>query len=702
MEIFYQNINYLNIIVNYLNIKDILHLSMCCKILKENLDPNNNPFVNILFYLTLQKEFFDFDNSLYFKDKKNLSGNFIIFKANWKYFLNQLYINFNACKDEKARKRIKDFFLIHIFLPALRKDHLILEYPYSTVLQSRNYDIPINQMHVYNFYSKYITPEYILDPNNNDKKIVILKEKMIYEDCLINFKQLFNDFIKNKQYKDFINNVVNYNHKYIDELFHNLMINNNIFNANEQNNKIIRFIIFACNSMKLYSQINYEYINDLSTIENEHQILTEYIKKKNEIISVALLIDTQFDNINIIVNLLSIYKNIYDDYKEKYSRMKRLSLGSLHLFNLNEKDEQEYKNKIIHSPKFSLYNLFEKIIHFYYIDKLSHIRAKFPIVVKNYFKEAFNPPENEKPIEKKELNLDLNKEQEKSQNTIEEIKIDDKEKENENEKVIPKIKDIKDTEKILVQNFINSELDDVINEKNIFGIMHTKLIIDEKYINNCENVLINSFEEQIKNSINENMPLDKCYEIIDKITKSEGNSKVVNKKNKESLSVIRRTKIKLMQKGYLTLFKFLIKSIEKDFEAHIKINNDNQKYIHLSEYEKYKSQEDTINMDMSSKKDVENIKKHVEEEYQKLFEHLIKIFNIPESETYLVNDYINCTKIDYIFLINKFFWNYYRQLEIYEERNLSIESYLNKKKKKYVQENGCYDNKAESKIELWN
>ena len=702
MEIFYQNKNYLNIIINYLNIKDILSLSMCCKTLKENLDPNNNPFVNILFYLTMQKEFFDFDNSLYFKDKKNLSGNFIIFKANWKYFLNQLYINFNACKDEKARKRIKDFFLIHIFLPALRKECQVLEYPNSTVIQTRNYDISINQMHAYNFYSKYITPEYILDPNNNDWKISILKEKMIYEDSLINFKQLFNDFIKNKQYKDFINNVVNYAHKYIDELFPNLLTNNNIFNTNEQNNKIIRFIIFACNSIKLYSQINYEYINDLSTIENEHQILTEYIKKKNEIISVALLIDTQFDNVNIIINLLSIYKNIYDDYKEKNSRMKRFSIGSLHLFNLNEKDAQEYKNKIIYSPKFSLFKLFEKIIHFYYVDKLSHIRSKFQIVVKNYFKEAFYPPENEQPIKKNEINinLDLNKEEEKSENIIEEIKNDDKENSNENENVLKKIKDIKATEKFLVQNFINSELDDVINEKNIYGIMHTKLIIDEKYINNCENVLINLFEEQIKKSIKENMPLDKCYEIIDEITRCEGNSKVVNKKNKESLSVIRRTQIKLMQKGHLTLFNFLIKAIEKDFEAHIKLNKENQKYIYLSEYEKYKSQE--INIDSSPKKDEENIKKHVNEEYQKLFEHLIKVFKIPESETYLVNDYINCTKIDYSFLINKFFWNYYRQLEIYEERNLRIEAYIKNKKKKYVQGNECYENKAESKIELWN
>ena len=699
MEIFYQNKNYLNIIINYLNIKEILYFSMCCKTLKENLDPNNNPFVNILFYLAMQKEFFDFDNSLYFKDKKNLSGNYIIFKGNWKHFLNQLYINFNVCIDEKIRKKIKDFFRLHIFLPGLRKECLIIEYPNYTMLQVRNYDISINQIYVYNFYSKYVTPEYILDPYNNERKIAILKEKMIYEDCLINFKQLFNDFIKNKEYINFINNIVNYSHKYIEELFPNLMEKNNIFNTNAQNSKIINFIIWACNSIKLYSQINYEYINDLSTIENEHQILTQYIKKKNEIISVALLIDAQFDNINIIVNLLSIYKNIFDDYKEKSSKVKRLSFGSLHLFNLNEKDAQEYKNKIIFSPKFSLYNLFEKIIHFYYIDKLSHIRAKFPIVVKNYFKEVFNPPENEEPMKINELNLDLNKEEGKSENIVEEIHDNDIVKEK--KKVINKVKDIKDTEKFLVQNFINSELDDVINSKNIYGIMHTKFIIDQQYINNCENVLINLFEEQIIKSIKGNMPLNKCYEIIDKITRSEGNDKVVNK-NKETLKVIRRTKIKLMQKGYLTIFNFLIKAIEKDFEAHIKINQDNQKYIHLSEYEKFKSQENGINTDISLKKDEEKIKNLVNGEYQKLFEHLIKIFNIPQSEAYLVNDYINCTKIDYAFLINKFFWNYYRQLEIYEERDNRIETYLKSKKKKYIEDNGCYDNKTADKIELWN
>ena len=34
--------------------------------------------------------------------------------------------------------------------------------------------------------------------------------------------------------------------------------------------------------------------------------------------------------------------------------------------------------------------------------------------------------------------------------------------------------------------------------------------------------------------------------------------------------------------------------------------------------------------------------------------------------------------------------NYYKQLEIYKERNVKIEKYLIKKKNKYVEEKGCY------------
>lgn len=60
-------------------------------------------------------------------------------------------------------------------------------------------------------------------------------------------------------------------------------------------------------------------------------------------------------------------------------------------------------------------------------------------------------------------------------------------------------------------------------------------------------------------------------------------------------------------------------------------------------------------------------------------------------------------QIDYVFLLNEFLWNYYKQLDIYEERNLRIETFLKNKKNKYADNNiKCYDAKEESKIELWN
>ena len=160
MNLCLENINYLNLIVAYLDIKEILYLSMCNKILNKNLNPNNNQYINILFYVIIQKNFFDYDKSE-FLDKKNLLGKNLIFKINWKKYLDKLLINFIVYKEEKIRKKVKDFFRIHIYLPDLRKENYILEFPNSSIIQMRNYDIIINQIHVYNYYSKYITPEFI-------------------------------------------------------------------------------------------------------------------------------------------------------------------------------------------------------------------------------------------------------------------------------------------------------------------------------------------------------------------------------------------------------------------------------------------------------------------------------------------------------------------------------------------------------------
>ena len=124
----FQNPNLLDIICMYLNIKEILYLSMCNWNLKKILDPNDknddkndskdnknsenfansntnqntdqnsdsnsSQYVNVLFYFTIQNEFFDFDKSI-FKSKKNLLGKIHNFRVKWKKYLIKLLINFS-------------------------------------------------------------------------------------------------------------------------------------------------------------------------------------------------------------------------------------------------------------------------------------------------------------------------------------------------------------------------------------------------------------------------------------------------------------------------------------------------------------------------------------------------------------------------------------------------------------------------------
>ena len=74
--------------------------------------------------------------------------------------------------------------------------------------------------------------------------------------------------------------------------------------------------------------------------------------------------------------------------------------------------------------------------------------------------------------------------------------------------------------------FMNSMVDRTINGQNANGIMHSRFRAQEWYVNDYENVLVTIFVEQILKSINvDNIPLDQCYEIVEKIIKCDGNKK---------------------------------------------------------------------------------------------------------------------------------------------------------------------------------
>ena len=678
MDICFRNIYHLKAIISYLDIKDIIYLSMSNKELNKLLDPDNNSYVNTLFLLKIINEFFDFDKS-YFKSRKNLLGKNIKYKVNWKQYFNQLLINFSKCENQKINKKIKDFFRIHIYLPDIRKECFILEFQNSTLHQMKSYDTKINLIHTYNYYSKYVTPELVLNKNEDKGKIIILREKLIYEDYLINFKKLFYDYINNEKYKRFINNVCEYNIDALQELYYSEDQSKTDFKVGEENNNIIKFIVWISNSFILYAKINCEYIDGLlgNDETDVHELITEYINKKNDLENCGLLINGAFENVNIIVNLLSVYKKIYDAYSYKYLNHHSAFNFFTPEFHLDKTDSDQYKARIIFSKKFTLDNLFLKIIDKYYTKNLSKIQEKFPAIAMNYFKEVFNFKE-ENIKEKNEVKMEI---EEGNKNEIK--------KELKEDKII---RNAKSPSQILLESYLNCALDDYIDEKNANGIMHTKFKVDKSYIENYEKVLINIFIEKINNCIMEQKPLKDIFEIVEKITRCEGNSKNIYP-NKESLNIIRRTKMRLMEKGYLVIFNQLIKKMLKDFEDHIRIDNsDNQKYIYLSALEKLSMKEYSLNMDVLSKEGQENVKKHIKEESDRAMDYLKTNSYINESESYLTSDYINCPKIEYVFFYKKLIWNYYMQLEIYKERDYRIKYYIENNKKKFINKTEDYKN----------
>ena len=196
------------------------------------------------------------------------------------------------------------------------------------------------------------------------------------------------------------------------------------------------------------------------------------------------------------------------------------------------------------------------------------------------------------------------------------------------------------------------------------------------------------------------MPLDQCYEIVEKITRCDGNSKNLCL-NKDSLSLIRRTKKKLMKEGYCTLFQKLIEQLSIDFNK--RINDDRTLYI--NNLEKVQTQDYKCNLDELSEEGEEKVNKNVEKEYEKTVEFLLKNNNFNNSEKKLAEEYIYSLKIPYALVFKKLVWNFYKQIEIYEERDSRVKYYLTHYNDKYGKEKNCYSKNNKEKIpddELFN
>ena len=670
----YENIT--SIIIKYLTISDIINLSLCSKDIKKMLDPDNNNNINFIFLIEIINKYFDLDptSNYIIQNKYILLGKNIKFGMNFKLFWKKLKIALDVYKDNQIGKRIKDFIKIHIFLPDLRKECFTLEFENSSIHELYSYDINQRLVHTYNFYSKYITIDNVIIHPESKQPIKILRERLLFEDSLIKFPELFANYVNNKALFGFVNNYISKNdYEKINIIYTS---NPSFINDNCQNShlkQIFNFILWIIHLFMMYCTLNFEIVNGLYDNIDNAEFTNEFLAKKNDLYNCALLINSTFENINIIVNCLKIYKDIYDEYKNKngntYFSLSNCSSADSesNIPNKPKTNMKEYIDKII-SPKgkFTLYDLFLKIIDNLYIKKINSINTVFPKIAKEVIVEKFsvNPQEISNKNKKEEEKMDICEEDEN------EICSDDED--DDNNFSIDSIPSTKE----LFENCMNSFFDIYINGNNANAIMHSNFKINKDYIENYEKTVGNILEEQINKSLNEDkMPINQVFDIVEILTRCEGNSKNLFI-SKDSLSIMRRSKIRIMKRGFYVIFGKLLELIAEDFKNRIAKNNEK---LFISASESLRIQDYKCNLEALSEEGEKNVEQKVENDYLEAQNYLTKKFNLGENESKLAKEYLYSVKIEYVYVFKKLLWNYYKQIEIYKERDSRIEYYFKNK-----------------------
>ena len=101
------------------------------------------------------------------------------FKKDWRIVYEQLKNNLDNYIDKQIVKKLKDIFRIHLFLSDIRKENPHLEYESSSIHVIFNYDVKLRNFCTYNFYSKYITKDFmdlVLENKCEINKNNIIKE----------------------------------------------------------------------------------------------------------------------------------------------------------------------------------------------------------------------------------------------------------------------------------------------------------------------------------------------------------------------------------------------------------------------------------------------------------------------------------------------------------------------------------------------
>ena len=630
----------------FLEPKDILSFLECNKSIKRKLNPSTNFITNKIFYygvtrsiFTLDEEFDEIINFMY--DEKELIENHWNSNINWKSFLCQIYHHFKSYPNKEISQKVLNYFKTHIYLLDLRKENCALEYKHSSIHQIICYDQNNNENFVYNYYNKYINNNYLTCDNERQIGIKIIKEGLPFEEELLHFKNIYNEAATNSEYKNILNMIINYDFEKLNLAFDKI---EKTRNKNSINN-IFYFIYWSNYGFILYTIYIYETIIRFEDEKDEAEFLNQFTKNYSEYINTALLVNSSFQNINIIINYL-----------------KQFLIGN------NHEKENSKKNSV----KFCLYDLYLKIYKKQIFEKLAKkVNSKTSLLMKKILEEFL---ENKKD-KNKEDDMDLDDTLRTSDNTP-----------NNSEDEMEYLSEIEDNEfsfdlempkNKLLSNVTNLFLDMEINKDNSLGINHTFIKLGDKY-KQYEEMLINEFKCFIETSIEKGNSYSYIFEVI---KKSLQHDKINNIFGTNTMELINRTKKLLLESSYKLLIQNIIQKLEKDFSCHLKYDQSTQKRLlglNLEEIQSFRDFKYDLS-EFSEKKRIK-IEEKVEEEINNikscLYEKNIKEFDNNET-TDLVNEYINNNGVDLILLVKNIIYFYYEELEVYLENDKQIEKILN-------------------------
>ena len=628
-------------IVMYLNPKEIISFLSCNKAINRILNPANNETINTIFYFYTNQKFFESnDNSEVIKynksKKKILLDSYWKSNINWKLYLSQITRHFKLYPDEKISNIVLKTFQIHVFLPELRKGNQILEQNNSSIHQIFSYDQKYVENCLQNYYDRYINDKYIINQEKNGNEVKILRTDLPFEEELKNFVGVYNDIRSNDEYKYVINNIINYDFENLENIYESIVNNNNV-------NKIIYFILWLNKSLIMYSMSTYEsivkYIND----KDEHKFLVDYVNKYNDYINASLLINTKFQNVNIIMSYLNKYI-------------------------MNNKNNDN---------KFSLYTLARKIFKKNIYEKVvQNILPKFSSLLNKYCIAKFNNNFNEEKEEQYEDDYDLLDIDE----LMEDEELSETNDSTENYISLDEIASSKNNEKPdfgILNNVMSSIVDMEIDQNNANGINHSLLKLSKIY-EQFEELLYSKFSETIKQQLNEGKSVSEVFEILKKYFETNKKDYKNFVQSNNSLKIINRTKKTMLNGAFQTICGHIFPKIMNDFDSRL-VSNMNQRELKF--YNNEIKNEFKCDLSDYSNKMKMTIEGKVQEEINNiktcLYGQNIKGYNIDDTIK-LVNEYMDSDAIEIVLLVKKMIYFYFKELANYEEKDKKIECILTK------------------------